>query len=171
VPLLKFLLVLATVTVVFGAVRITFVVRARAMRALAARWGFHYIGPPAPSFWGFRFFRKVTPRLPVSFPRDCYPVGEIRQAWNLVEGQQNGLSVLICDSVIGERTYCTIIGCQTEQNPFKSDTSPDRVIRSRGWTVLCRVRYLQIPWTMSTQRLDDHVHKLGIGSVSTPSTD
>jgi hypothetical protein len=167
VTLLKFLLVPATVTVIFGAVRITFVFRARAMRALAARWGFHYIGPPAPSFWGFRSFRKGTPPLPGSFPRNCYPVGEIRQAWNVIEGQQNGVSVLICDSVIGERTYCTIIGCQTEQNPFKADASPDRVIRSHGWTVLSRVRYLQIPWTMGIQRLDDHLNKLVIGSVST----
>lgn len=165
----KFLLVLATVTVIFGAVRIIFMFRARAMRALAARWGFHYTGPPVPSFWGFRSFPKVTLPLPVSFPRNCFPVGKIRQAWNVIEGQQNGVSVLICDSVVGERTYCTIIGCQTEQNPFKTDTSPDRVIRSGGWTVLCRVRYLQIPWTMGIQRLDDHVSRLGVGSVCEPS--
>jgi hypothetical protein len=170
VTLLKFVLVLTPVTVIFGAVRITFVFRARAMRALAAGWGFHYIGPSAPSFWGFRSFRKVTPPLPVSFPRNCYPVGEIRQAWNVIEGQQNGVSVLICDSVIGRRTYCTIIGCQTEQNPFKAYASPDHLIRSGGWTVLCRVRYLQIPWTMDIRRLDDHLNELGIGSVSTPST-
>jgi hypothetical protein len=169
VTLLKFLLVLAPVAVVFGAIRIIFMVRTRGMRALAARWGFHYIGPPAPSFWGFRSFPKVTPPLPVSFPRDCYPVGEIRQVWNVIEGQQNGVSVLICDSVIGERMYCTILGCQTKQNPFKTDTSTDRVIRSGGWTVLCRVRYLQIPWTMGIQRLDDHMNKLGAGSVWEPS--
>ena len=161
----KLLVVLATVTVIFGAVRIMFVFRARSMRGLAARWGFNYIGPPAPSFWGFRSFRKITPRLPVSFPRDCYPVGEIRQAWNVIEGQQNGASVLICDSVVGERTYCTIIGCQTKQNPFKTDTSPDRAIQSGGWVVLCRVRHFQIPWTVSIQRLDDHVNGLRVGSV------
>jgi hypothetical protein len=165
VTLLKLFVVLATVTVIFGAVRIIFVFRARAMRGFAARWGFHYIGPPAPSFWGFRSFRKVTPPLPVSFPRDCYPVGKIRQAWNVIEGQQNGAPVLICDSVVGERTYCTIIGCQTKQNPFKTDTSPDRAIQSGGWVVLCRVRYFQIPWTMSIQRLDDHVNGLRVGSV------
>jgi hypothetical protein len=160
VTLLKFLPVLAPVAVIFSAVWITFAFRARAMRALAVRWGFHYIGPPAPSFWSFRSFRKVTPPLPDSFPRDGYPVGEIRQAWNVIEGQQNGVSVLICDSVIGERTYCTTIGCQTEQNPFKADTSPDRVIRSRGWTVVCRARYFQIPWTISMQRLNEYVNKL-----------
>jgi hypothetical protein len=170
VTLLKFLLLLATVAVIFGAVRIVFVFRARAMRAFAARWGFHYIGPPAPSFWCFRSFRKVTPPLPSSFPRNCYPVREIRQAWNVIEGQQRGVSVLICDSVVGDRTYCTIIGCETEQNPFEGDVSPDRVTRSSGWTVLCRVRYLQIPWTMGIRRLDDHMNKLGTGSVPMAST-
>jgi hypothetical protein len=167
VTLLRFLPVLAGVTAVFGVVGIPFVFRARAMRTLAARRGFHYIGPAAPSFWGFRSFREVTPPLPVSFPRTGYQLGEIRQAWNVIEGQQNGVSVVICDGVMGDRTYCTVIGCQTEQNPFKADTSSDRVIRSHGWTVLCRVRYLQIPWTMSIQRLDDHLNEFGIGSVST----
>jgi hypothetical protein len=171
VTLLKFLLVLAMVAGIFGSLRIVFMFRARAMRALAVRWGFHYTGPPAPSLWGFRSFRKVTPPLPVSFPQNCYPIGKIRQAWNVMEGQQNGVSVLICDSVVGDRTYCTIFGCQTEQDPFRVDASPDRVKRSRGWTVLCRVRYLQIiPWTMGIQRLDDHVNKLGTSSVSTPPT-
>jgi hypothetical protein len=46
------------------------------------------------------------------------------------------------------------------------DTSPDRVIQSGGWTVLYRVRWLQIiPRSMSIQRLDDHVNKLRFGSV------
>jgi hypothetical protein len=169
VTLLKFLAVLATVAVIFGAVRIIFMFRARAMRALAARWGFRYIGPPAPNFWGFRSFSNVTPPLPVSFPRNCYPVGEIKQAWNVIEGQQNGVSVLNCDSIVGERTYCTIVGCQTKQNPFKTGASPDRVARSGEWTVLCRVRYLQIPWTMGIKCLNDHVNKLGRGSVCDPS--
>jgi hypothetical protein len=31
--------------------------------------------------------------------------------------------------------------------------------------VLCRVRYLHIPWTMGIQRLDDHVNKLRFGLV------
>ena len=166
--LLKFLVEVATVTVIFGAVRIVFMLRARAMRALAARWGFRYIGPPAPSFRGFRSFPKVTPPLPVSFPRNCYPVGGIRQAWNVIEGQQSGMSVLICDSVIGERTYCTIIGCETKQHPFKTDTSADRAVQSDGWAVLCRVRYFQIPWTMSIQHLDNHVNNLGADLAREP---
>ena len=163
--LLKVLPAVAVLALLFGAVTILFMFRARSMRALAARWGFQYIGPHAPNFWGLRSFPKVRLPLPVSFPRACYPVGEIRQVWNLIEGQQNGVPVLVFDGVVGERTYCTFIACQTKQNPFGMDTSPDRVIQSGGWTVLCRVRYLQIPWTIGIQRLDDHVNKLRFGSV------
>jgi hypothetical protein len=112
-------------------------------------------------------FRKVKP--PVPLPRACHLVREIRQPWNVIEGQQNGVSVLVFDSVVWGRTYWTFIACQTEQNPFGMDTSPDRVIQSGGWTVLCRVRYLQIPWTMGIERLDDHVNKLRVGSVYEPS--
>jgi hypothetical protein len=164
VPLLKFLPAVAVVALLFGVVTILSVFRTRSMCALAAKWGFKYVGPRAPSFWGFRNFRKVKP--PVPLPRACHLVGEIRQAWNVIEGQQDGVSVLIFDSVIWGHTYCTFIACQTEQNPFGMDTSPDRVIQSGGWTVLYRVRWLQIiPRSMSIQRLDDHVNKLRFGSV------
>jgi hypothetical protein len=161
VTLLKFLPAVAVVALLLGVVTILFVCRARSMRVFAAKWGFKYIGPRAPIFWGFR---KVKP--PVPLPRACDLVGEIRQAWNVIEGQQNGASVLIFDSVIWGRTYCTFIACQTEKNPFGMDTSPDHVIQSGGWTILYRVRWLQaIPQSMSIQRLDDHVNKLRVGLV------
>lgn len=162
--LLKFLPAVAVVALLLGVVTVLFVFRARSMRALAANWGFKYIGPRAPSFWGFRYFRKVNP--PVPLPHACHLVGEISQAWNVIKGQQGATSVLIFDSVIGGRTYCTFMACETEQNPFGMDPSPDRIFQSGGWTVLCRVRWLQIiPQTMSIQRLDDHLNKLRFGSV------
>ncbi len=131
--------------------------------------GFPLHRSPGSEFLGLPLFSQRSRFLfRFRFPEIASRSGKIRQAWNVIEGQQNGVSVLICDSVVGERTYCTIIGCQTEQNPFKTDTSPDRVIQSGGWTVLCRVRYLQIPWTMGIQRLDDHVSRLGVGSVCEP---
>ncbi len=162
--LLKFLPAVAVVALLFGVVTILFVFRARSMRALAAKWGFKYVGPRAPSFWGFRDFRRVKP--PVPLPHACHLVGEIKQVWNVIEGQQNGVSVLVFDSVIWGRTYCTFIACQAEHGPFGMDTSPDRVIQSGGWTVVYRVRWLQIiPRSMSAQRLDEHVNKLRFGSV------
>jgi len=164
VTLLKFLPAIAVVALLVGFVAIIFILRALSMRAFAARWGFKYVGPPAPSFWGFRHFRKVKP--PVPLPHACHLIGEISQAWNVIEGQQNGTSLLIFDSVIGGYTYCTFMACQTEQNPFGMETLPDRIFQSGGWTVLHRVRWLQIiPWTMSIQRLDDHVNKLRFGSA------
>ena len=137
--LLEFLPAVAVLALLFGVVTILFMLRARSMRALAARLGFQYIGPRAPNFWGFRSFPKVRLSLPVSFPRAGYPVGEIRQVWNLIEGQQNAVSVLTFDGFVGKHTYCTSIACQTKQNPFGMDTPPDRVIQSGGWTVLYRV--------------------------------
>lgn len=160
----KYLPAVTVVALLVGFVAILFTFRARSMRAFAAGWGFKYVGPRAPRFWGFRYFGKFKP--PVPLPRACHLVGEISQAWNVIEGEQNGTSVLIFDSVIGGCTYCTFMACQTEQNPFGLDTSPDRIFQSGGWTVLYRVRWLQIiPQTMSIQCLDDHLNKLRFGSV------
>ena len=99
--LLKFLPAVAVLALLFGVVSIPFMFRARSMRALAARWGFQYIGPRVPRFWGFSSFPKIRLPYPVSFPRACYPVGEIRRVWNVIEGQPNGVSVLIFDGVVG----------------------------------------------------------------------
>jgi hypothetical protein len=162
VTLPTFLPSVAVVTLLLGVVSILFMFRARSMRAFAARWGFKYVGPRAPSFWGFYYFRKVKPPIPL--PYASHLVGEIRQAWNVIEGQQNGVSVVIFDSAIWGRTYCTFIACQTERNPFGTDTPPDRVIQSGGWTVHYRIRWPSIiPWTLSIQRLNDHVNELLVG--------
>jgi hypothetical protein len=164
VTLPNWLPAVAVVSLLFGIVIIQLAVRAKSMRAFAARYGFKYVGPRSPSFWGFYVFRKVQP--PVPLPHACHLAGEIRQAWNVIVGQQNGVSVLIFDSAIWGRTYCTFIAWQTEQNPFEADALPDRVIQSGGWTVLHRVRWPQfIPWTMSIKRLDDYLNKLRFGLV------
>ena len=166
--LLKFLPALAVVMLVLGVIKIFYVFRARAMRTLAARWGLRYVGP---SFSGWRTSssRKLT--LPLSFPHGLVQGRPIRQVWNVIEGQQSGLSVLIFDSILGEGRgmYCTFLACQTEQNPFGINIAPDRVVQSHGWTVLYRDRLLQIPWTMGEQRLDDHLNELRVGSVGGPS--
>jgi hypothetical protein len=162
VTLLNWVPTITVMALLLGFVAILFTFRTRSMRTLAARRGFKYIGPSVPSFWGFYYFRKVKP--PVPLPHACHLVAEIRQAWNVIEGQQNGVSVLIFDSAIWGRTYCTFIACQTRQNPFEMDNPPDRVIQSDGWTVHYRVRWPSIiPWTMNIQRLDDHVNRLLVG--------
>lgn len=165
--LLKFLLVLGAVSLILAVVRIIHIIRARAMRALAARWGFQYIGPPAPKWWNSSH-PKFSPPLPAWFSRACQPSGKrIRQVWNVIEGQQNGVSILIFDSVLGgvrDSAPCTFVACQSEQNPFGKVGSPDRLIQSNGWTVLHGVWFLWFSWTMGIQRLDHHVKKLLVGA-------
>jgi hypothetical protein len=162
VILLKFLSVLATVLVLLGVVGVIHMFRARSMRALAARWGFQYIGPPAPEWWNPSNL-EISPPMPV-WISSLYLSGiRMRQIWNVIEGQRNGISVLIFDSVIGQYKGgqpCTLIACQTEKNPFGMVTSPDRLIQSHGWTVLHGVWFLWFSWTMGINRLDNYVNKL-----------
>lgn len=169
--LLNPFLVLATVSLIFGFVRIIHLFRARAMRAFAARWDFQYIGPPAPKWWN-PSHPTISNPLPVWFS-SFHPSGRrIRQVWNVIEGQHNGVSVLIFDSVIGRirgGAPCTLIAYQSERNPFGTITSSDRVIQSHGWTVIHGVWFLQYSWTMGTKRLDNYVSKLRVGSVCEPS--
>ncbi len=165
--LLKYLLMLAAVSLIFGALRIVHMFRARAMRALAARWGLRYIGPPAPKWWNPSHL-KISPPLPGWFSQ-FHPSGRrIRQVWNVIEGRQNGVPVLIFDSVVGQYrggAPCTLIACETEQNPFGTVSSPDRVIQSHGWTVLHGVWFLHFSWTMGIEGLDNHVKELGVRSA------
>jgi uncharacterized protein YceK len=170
VTLPKFLLVLAVLALCFGVTSIFFMFRARAMRAFAARRGFQYIGP-ARAKWGFPSFPKIKLPLSVSVPPSWLPGRRNQKIWNVIEGLQNGVWVLIFDSVFGKGkgTYCTFVAFQSNQYPFGSDTRSDRVIHSGGWTALYRIPTLQvISWTMGIQRLDDHVNKLWAGSVSEP---
>ncbi len=146
-------------------------VRANRMRALAARWGFRYIGPPAARFsriW-FSSSREVSPPLPRSFPLHGCPLEQMRQVWNVIEGQQNGVSLLIFDGFFsGGKAgwYSTLIACKTQQNPFGTS----RVIQAGGWTIFCRVPFLETPWPWTTgiRRLDEYVNRLHIGSVCEP---
>ena len=163
-PSHNILFLVAIVSLILGAVRIAHMFRARAMRAFAARRGFRYIGPPAPPKWWWNpSHLEIGPPLP-AWMVHLRPSGQrIRQVWNVIEGQQNGVPILICDSVVGEYKGgqpCTLIACQTEQNPFGIVTSSDRVVQSHGWTVLHGTRFLWFSWTMGTKRIDCHLKEL-----------
>jgi hypothetical protein len=151
----------AVVVAVLAVVRIVHLVRARAMRAFAARWGFRYIGPSTPpSWWWNPSFKMGSP--PVGTSHFHPPGFAIRQVWNVIEGQRDGIAVLIFDIIMGSKggQPCTLIACKTEQNPFGMVTSADRVIQSHGWTVLYGVWFLWFSWTMGIKRLDDHLGEL-----------
>lgn len=165
--LLELLIALAPLTLAVGVVKVSLMFRARAMQTVASKWGFQYIGPTAFR-WGFLSMPKIRPPLPASLSLDWYPSNEIRQVWNVIEGRQNGVSVLIFDGFFGTRTWCTFIAWQTEQNPFGRNTATNRVIQSNGWTVLYRIPVLQTPWatwTMGIRHLEDTLNKLRVGSV------
>jgi hypothetical protein len=180
VILLKFLPAIAAVALVVGVVRISLLFRAHAMRAFAARWGFQYIGPSAFMWrfaWGHSWLtlRKIKPPVPLPFSLAWWPGNEIRQVWNVIEGQQSGVPVVIFDSFIEgyHDVYRTFLVCKTEQNPFEIDKFRDRVVHSHGWTILYQVPFLLlVPWatsSMSIKRLEDDLDKLRIGSISEPN--
>lgn len=151
---------------IFGGIKLFYAFRARAMRALAAKWGFQYIGPHAP-----KWSTKIRPPLPASFAAFHLSGKRITHAWNVIEGHRNGVPVLIFDGIIGEGKasgYCTILACQTEQNPFGVVTSQDRLMQSGDWTILHGVWFLHFSWTMGIQRLGRYVEKLRVGSVYEP---
>jgi len=145
--------VLAVVLVISGGMQIIHRFRARSMRAFAAKWGFRYIGPPAPKWWNPSHF---------DLPHSMSIFVGIRQVWNVVEGERNGVSIFICDGVIGSRggQPCTFIACQGGQNPFGTVDATVRVVQHHGWTVLYGVWLLWFSWTMSMKRIDHHVDGL-----------
>lgn len=155
---------LAAVSLVFVARRIVHMIRARAMRGLAAKWGLEYVGPRAPKWWNPSHL-KVNPSLPVWVSEFYLSGRRITQVWNVMERRQDGLSLLIFDSVIGAirgGAPCTVIACQTGQNPFVMVSSRDRVIQSHGWTVLHGSWFLLFSWTMGINRLDNYVKELRV---------
>jgi hypothetical protein len=175
VILLKFLPALAVIALIVGLVRTSLLFRARAMRAFAARWGLQYIGPSAFRWryaWGrgWLTLRKIKPPVPIPFSLAWSPANEIRQVWNVIEGQQSGMSIVIFDSIIeGYRDiYRTFVACKTEQNPFEIDKLRDNVVQSHGWTIVYQVPFpLLVPWatwSMSIKRLEGHLNMLQVGS-------
>lgn len=113
------------------------------MRSLANKLGFQFIGDG----------------LPAIFQMDCYPMSEIKEAWNVIEGTHKGLQIVIFDSVIGygRGRYCTAIACQTTENPFTLYYGSEEVVQSNGWTALYQLRFIQIPGTITVSRLEDLV--------------
>jgi len=163
VILIKFLTLLLVLSMILGALRIFYMFRARAMRALAARWGLRYVGPPTPPQWWLNpSHPKISPPLP-GWLSQFYPSGRrLMQVWNVIEGRQNGLSFLIFDGLVGNRRSgpCTLIACQTEQNPFATLRGRDHVIQSHGWTVLHGVHLFC--WTMGVKHLDNYLKELRV---------
>ena len=121
--------------------------RIKSMRALAGRLGFRFVDRPLPSF----------------FTMTCSPFDGNPLVWNVIEGQRNGTSVLVFDTVIGggKGRYRTFIAVQTEGDPFvrKGNLSSGKTLQSNGWTAVYRVGLWVNPvgWTMSVQEIEKHL--------------
>ena len=150
---LTLLNVVFVVVAILGALRIVYFFRARAMRRFALRWDLRYVGPSAPPQW---WFNTSRPKVPSPLPGWISHL-DISQAWNIIEGKNNGTSVFIFDGLSDgfrsqPRTY---IACQTEQSPFGMSTSVEPVIQMHGWTVLHGVWFLWFSWLMGIGGLID----------------
>jgi hypothetical protein len=128
------------------------------MRRFASRWSLRYTGPTAPPQW---WFNTARPKIPDPLPGWISRLG-ISQAWNIMEGMNNGTSVFVFDGVSeGIRSHpCTYIACHTEENPFRMGTSVEPVTQMHGWTILHGVWFLWFSWFMGIGRLDRHLSNL-----------
>jgi len=151
---------LATIALILGAVRIMHFCRARAMRRFASRWGLRYVGPTAPPQW---WWNTSRPKIPSALPGWMSRLG-ISQAWNIIEGKNDGTSLFVFDGVLGtvRSQPCTYIACHTEQSPFGMSTSAEPVIQMHGWTVLHGVWFLWFSWFMRIGRLDRHFSNMSL---------
>jgi hypothetical protein len=158
--MVRFIPGLLLLTAIFAGVRWLYWFRASAMRALALRRNFRYTKGD-PRFW---FLPKNHRPIPTSFRLRGYPVNTINRTWNVIEGETNGISILILDSTLSfgskDGRYCTFISARTDQSPFGIKGPQEKIAHSNGWTALYRLRFWQIPWTLSIRRIEEHLNSL-----------
>jgi hypothetical protein len=87
--------------------------------------------------------------------------------WNVIEGEKNGIKILIVDTTLGvgreqkgKGVYSTFIAARTDENPFGDKSPEEKIAHSNGWTALYRIRFLRVPWTLSIQRIEAHLDNL-----------
>jgi hypothetical protein len=122
-------------------------VRARAMQALALRRGFRYVGR----------------QLPKSFYLRGVPLNEITWARNVIQGDINGIPILIFDCIAGNgkgSPCCSIFAAQTSGDNFPKVFLPEKVTRQHGWTAIYRFRYIQLYWALSIARIEELLDSL-----------
>jgi hypothetical protein len=167
VTIVKWLPALGAIAVIVGCVRMSLLFRARAMRAFAERWHLQYVGPAAPS-WQLLLARTIEPSVPIPFSLDWTAKG-VKQIWNVIEGQQSGVQLLIFDAYLGasKGSYRTFFATKTKQTPVGLDTRRDCVVQSNGWTILVRAPFpLEVPWatwSMNIRYLEDRLDTLRVG--------
>ena len=156
--LLKFAPALLMLIAIFVLIKLLYWYRASAMRALALKCGLQYTKGD-PKLW---YLPKHHRPIPTSFRLRGFPVNTLSRTWNVIEGEKNGISVLILDSTLsmgGNRgRYSTFIAVQSDKNPFEDNDAREKIAHSNGWTALYRLRFWQVPWTLSIQRIEEHLN-------------
>jgi hypothetical protein len=157
--------ILLLLILIFVGIKLLYRSRATAMRALATRWGFQYTKGD-PKIW---YLPKGHIPQPTSFRLRGYPVNTISRMWNVIEGEKNGIRVLVVDTTMGvgrgqggKGVYSTLIAARTDKNPFADKGPKEKIAHSNGWTALYRIRFWQVPWTLSIQRIEEHLTSLQI---------
>lgn len=161
----NFIPALLIVILLVGVTDLLFRLRASAMRNLASNLGFRFTPGPA-GLWGLWFPPKGCRPLPSTFSlRGDILIG-VRRTWNVIEGEREGISVLIFDTIqnlgIKSGTYNTIIATRGETDYFRDKGRHEKIVHRNGWTILYGFRFLQIlPWTLSIRRIEQHLNNLG----------
>lgn len=151
-------LALLVLTLCLIGVKLLYRYRSVSMRALALRLGLQFRdGEPH-----LMYLPKGHRPLPTSFQVKASPWNTITRAWNFIEGEKDGIRVLIFDSTLGSGRgiYGTFIAVRTDKNPFKNKDSEEKIAHSNGWTALYRFRFWQIPWTLSVESIEEYVDNL-----------
>lgn len=158
--LIRYVPALLMLTAIYVGIEVLYRYRASAMCAFAAKWGFRYSKGEPKKY----YLPKHHHPTPASFRLKGYPVDTLNRTWNVIEGEKNGFKILVLDSTLsmgGRRgRYATFIAIRADTNPF-GDTSPEeKIAHSNGWTALYRLRFWQIPWTLSIRRIEEHLDAL-----------
>jgi hypothetical protein len=125
-----FVIAFLVLTTCFIGIKLLYLSRAAAMRALALRLGFQCRGGEPHLL----YLPKNHHPLPSSFQVRGTPWNKVTRAWNFIEGEKNGTKVLIFDSTLGsgKGVYSTFIAVRADNNPF-SNTDPElKIAHSNG---------------------------------------
>ena len=152
---------LAAIAACYLPLIILFRYRAAAMRTLALKLGFRYSTGRTPLWFAPRDYQPI----PTSFRLRGWPLNKLSRTWNVIEGEINGVSLIILDSVLNlgfkSGIYCTFIAARSDSNPFVNQSPKEKIAHSNGWTAIYRTNgWLIIPWTLSIERIEEHVHNL-----------
>ncbi len=163
-----YFITISVVAAILAAARTFHVIRSRAMRRLAARLGFRYMGPTAPPRW---WLNPTHFEGHSSLPRwvsHLSPSGyRMRQAWNVIEGSVDGASVFIFDAVVGENRGgqpLTVIAWQSPRSTFGEVPSGDREVQIQDWSILHGTWLLWFSWPMLIGRVERRVKEMQVNS-------